>query len=165
METILEALEIQNPVSSDGRSYLPLLLGETQSERTGVFTQFTSTAAHRFYPMRCVQNKKYGYIFNAWADGETFYQNESMLGLTYKAMKAAAEWDEGIAERVRMFNYRCREELYDFENDPDALHNLAEVPEYEEILGQLRKELGQEMRRSMDPVLPIFEQILPQWEA
>ena len=85
--------------------------------------------------------------------------------MTYKAMKAAAEWNEEIAERVRMFNYRCREELYDFENDPDALHNLAEVPEYEEILGQLRKELGQEMRRSMDPVLPIFEQILPQWEA
>ena len=164
METILEALEIQNPVLSDGRSYLPLLLGEKQTERDGVFTQFTSTAARRFYPMRCVQNKKYGYIFNAWADGETFYQNESMMGLTYKAMKAAAEENEEIAERVRMFHYRCREELYDFEKDPDALHNLAKDPDYGETLARLRNELGQEMRRSNDPVLPVFEQILPQWE-
>ena len=165
METILEALEIQNPVLSDGRSYLPLLLGEKQTERDGVFTQFTSTAARRFYPMRCVQNKKYGYIFNAWADGETFYQNESMMGLTYKAMKAAAEENEEIAERVRMFHYRRREELYDFEKDPDALHNLAGDPDYAKTLARLRRELGQEMRQSNDPVLTVFEQILPQWEV
>lgn len=79
-------------------------------------------------------------------------------------MKKAAENDEEIAERVRMFNYRCREELYDFEKDPDALCNLTENPEYREILVELRNELGQEMRRSKDPVMPVFEQILPQWE-
>ena len=143
---------------------MSLLLGKKESERKEVFTQFTSTAAHRFYPMRCVQNKKYGYIFNAWADGETFYQNESMSGLTYKAMKAAAEENEELAARVRMFNYRCREELYDFEKDPDALNNLAEDSDYAEVLAQLRNELGQEMRRSNDPVMPLFTKILPQWE-
>ena len=55
-------------------------------------------------------------------------------------------------------------ELYDFEKDPDALHNLAKDPDYGETLARLRNELGQEMRRSNDPVLPVFEQILPQWE-
>ena len=60
-----------------------------------------------------------------------------------QAMRAAAETDPLIAERVRLFLYRVPEEFYDFENDPDALHNLIDKPGYENEIQSLRDELAQ----------------------
>ncbi len=157
MSTILDALGIQDGPASDGRSYLPLLEGKAQEDRDLVFTQFNTTAMKGSYPMRCVQSSRFGYIFNAWADGETFYKNESMSGLTYKAMKEAAESDSGMEERVRFFNYRCREEFYDFAKDPDAHHNLIHEPEYQEQIARYKKLLSDYMKETEDPVLPAYE--------
>ena len=39
--------------------------------------------------MRCVQDEKFGYIFNPWADGKFWYRNNNE-GLTMQAMVEAA---------------------------------------------------------------------------
>ena len=107
-----------------------------------VFTQFHQTAGRRRYPMRCVQNKRFGYIFNAWADGKRVFLNESQSGRTFKAMKAAAAaGNQTVAARVRLFQYRVVEEFYDFEKDPDARHNLIGSAAYREQIDELRGEL------------------------
>lgn len=154
--TILEAAGLEGALKCDGRSYLPLLRGEKQEERAMIFTQFNTTAAKNSYPMRCVQSEGYGYIFNAWADGETLYKNESKSGLTYKAMKAAA--DEEIAARVSFFDYRCREEFYDFSKDPDALNNLIDKEQYLEIIDIYRKHLRTYLEETGDYVLEKFDE-------
>ncbi len=156
MDTILEALGISYDGPSDGRSYLPLLEGKTQENRDTIYTQFNTTAAKKSFPMRCVQSRQYGYIFNAWADGETLYRNESMSGLTYKAMAEAGQENEEIAERVNFFNHRVREEFYNFAEDPDALHNLIDDPEYQEMIAEYRKMLHGYLESSEDPQLPCF---------
>ncbi|NMA66854.1 MAG: sulfatase, partial [Clostridiaceae bacterium] len=158
--TVLEALGLQDALKTDGRSYLSLLLGEKQEDRDTVFTQFNTTAMKNAYPMRCIQSRQFGYIFNGWADGETFYKNESMTGLTYKAMKAAETEDEEIANRVQFFNYRCREEFYDFSKDSDALTNLINDPEYQNIIQEYRERLYCFMRETEDPQLASFKDIV-----
>ena len=163
--TILEALGLADELSGDGRSYLPLLLGEKQEDRDMVFTQFNTTAMKGSYPMRCIQSQQYGYIFNAWSDGETFYKNESMSGLTYKAMKRAGEEDEELAERVRFFNYRCNEEFYDFKTDPDALHNLIHDPDQQERIKIYKESLKNYMKESNDPVYPQFAEYLEKQQS
>jgi N-sulfoglucosamine sulfohydrolase len=156
--TILEAAGLTGAMQGDGRSYLSLLKGEKQEGWDTVFTQFNTTAAKNSYPMRCIQSLRFGYIFNAWADGNTLYKNESKTGLTYKAMAAAAEHDSSIAGRVRFFDYRCREEFYDFTKDPDALHNLIADPAYSDQIKEYQSRLRKYLQDSEDPVLPAFNE-------
>jgi len=164
MPTALEAAGVECPAGVDGTSFLGLLDSTSNNRqptsnaqvRTRVFTQFHQTAARRRYPMRCVQERRFGYIFNPWADGERVFLNESQAGRTFKAMQEAGENDSEIAARVQLFQYRVVEELYDFENDPDALHNLVDDPGYKDELDRLRGELEAWMVEHGDLALDAF---------
>ena len=157
MPTALEVAGVPIPSGMDGSSFLPVLLGKYQPERDKVFTQFHQTSARNRYPMRCVQNHRFGYIFNPWSDGQRVFKNESQSGLTFNAMKAAAPMDDSIAARVKLFQYRVIEEFYDFKNDPDGLHNLINNPDYKEELDKLRKEMLDWMKKTGDPAIDSFE--------
>jgi N-sulfoglucosamine sulfohydrolase len=124
MPTALDAAGVAIPAGVDGRSFVPLLRGESQEGREWLFTQFYQTSGRHNYPMRCVQNKEYGYIFSPWSNGVREFDNESQVGRTMAAMKEAAQHDPAIAQRVQFFLYRVVEEFYDFKRDPDALNNL-----------------------------------------
>ncbi len=157
MPTVLEAVRIALPEGMDGASFVPLLRGETQAGRAQIHTQIDCKAGGDAVPMRCIQNANYGYIFNGWADGSHRYRNNNE-GLTMKAMnEAAAAGDAVIAERVRVFRFRCVEELYDLENDPDCLHNLIDSPEHQPLVEGMRTELREWMLETEDPLLPAFE--------
>jgi N-sulfoglucosamine sulfohydrolase len=158
MPTILDAAGLPQVAGMDGTSFLSVLLGERQPRRQYVVTVFHETSGKREYPMRCIQDKRFGYIFNAWADGDTVFKNESQSGLTMKAMKAAADTDEAIAARVKLFLYRVPEEFYDFAEDPNALKNLIGEPAYVREVERLRGMLLSEMTRTRDPLLDKFRQ-------
>jgi N-sulfoglucosamine sulfohydrolase len=106
--------------------------------------------------MRCVQSPRYGYIFNPWSDGEREFRNESQSGRTMNAMVAASAQDERLAQRVELFLHRVPEEFYDFGNDPNALCNLIDAPEYAGEVQSLRDELERWMERTGDPALAAF---------
>ncbi|MFW5845273.1 MAG: sulfatase [Planctomycetota bacterium] len=141
----------------DGFSFLPLLDGSTQEGRSMVFTEFNETAARRSYPMRCVQDGRFGYIFNAWSDGQRVFRNESQSGRSWAAMREAAEHDPSIAARVALFEHRLREELYDFATDPDAIHNLIDDPACSDERDRLRSQLAEHLHRSGDWAAPLFD--------
>ncbi len=156
LPTVLDAVGVETPPDVDGSSFLPVLRGEEAAGRDLVFTQFFQTAGRRNYPMRCVQDRRFGYIFNPWHDGRRAFRNESQAGRTMKAMRAAAETDPAIAERVRLFLYRVPEELYDFANDPDARRNLIGDADFAAEADRLRGELESWMERTGDPALEAF---------
>ena len=156
MPTALDAAGLPQPDDMDGFSFLPVLEGKRQVGRETVFTQFHQTAGRKRYPMRCVQNRRFGYIFNPWADGKRVFKNESQSGRTMKAMRAAAGANREIAARVKLFLYRTVEEFYDFKKDPDALHNLIADPRYRSDLDKLRAALESWMERTGDPALEAF---------
>jgi N-sulfoglucosamine sulfohydrolase len=158
--TILDIAGLPNLEGADGRSFLPLLRGATQRGRERVFTQIDEVNSGASYPMRSVIDARYGYIFNAWVDNRTELRIESMTGRTFAAMRQAAETDTAIAARVRHFVFRTKEELYDYQRDPNALHNLIGVPGSDAIAAKYRELLLRHLRESADPQLPAFERFL-----
>jgi N-sulfoglucosamine sulfohydrolase len=158
--TILEAAGLPPLRGAEGRSFVPLLRGRRQGGREYVFTQVDQVASGASYPMRAVTDARYGYIFNAWSDGNTEMRIEAMAGLTFPAMRQAAATDPAIAARVRHFVYRTKEELYDYETDPHALHNLLAGGQADALADRYRGILLQHMKGTADPQLGAFEQLL-----
>ena len=160
MPTLLDALGIEHQLPLDGRSYLPLLKGQRQSDREAAFTAFHETSGNNRYEMRAMNRARYGYIFNAWSNGTTVFQNESQNGLSWNAMTEAAGSNADIQARVDHFKFRQPEELYDYAQDRDALHQLDSRPELVAWLHQSRQDLQDWMIRTSDPLLPTFQAYL-----
>jgi N-sulfoglucosamine sulfohydrolase len=108
--------------------------------------------------MRSVETKKYGYLFNPWVDGKRSFATATKGTMTYRAMQKMAATDPKIAARLDLFDHGVREELYDYEADPDALNNLIDDPKFAAVLTDLRRTMRQFMKESKDPVLEIFDQ-------
>lgn len=157
MATLLDAAGLPSVPGTDGHSILPLFKGAKQGAREDVFTFFSTTSANNSYPMRCVRNKRFSYIFNAWSDGETEFRNESMGGMAFRSMKAAAETDKKLAERVNFYLRRTPEEFYDLASDPDELKNLIDDPKFKTEVEKMRKKVLKMMESTGDPVLPDFK--------
>ncbi len=157
MPTILEAAGLPLPAGMDGRSFLPLLTGGSQDGRDHAFTCYNDTSARKSYPMRCLQNARFGYIYNAWSTGENTYRAESMSGLTYKAMVEAAKAQPAVAARVDLLLHRVPEELYDLQSDPNALTNLVADAKCLETLQQMRKDMLAWMAQTEDPLLDGYQ--------
>jgi len=153
--TFMEATGVSGPDGLDGRSFLNLLQGKTQDGREHVFTQIDSKAGGAAVPMRCVQNARYGYIYNPFSDGKYWYRNNNE-GRTMAAMNEAAGTDPAIQARVNLFRYRVPEEFYDLKNDPDCLHNLIDDPAHSNTVKMLQDRLVAQMRKTSDPMLAAF---------
>lgn len=153
--TVMDILGLPPILGVDGTSMKRVIL-EGAEHHEDIFTLFFKTnnnhVTHRalHYPMRCVQNKRFAYIFNAWSDGKCTFLNESTEGLTFKAMERAAETDGYIRSRVEFFQHRVTEELYDYVNDPHAKNNLIDRAEYGELVNRLRRRMFAYMVQSQD---------------
>ena len=73
-----------------------------------------------------------------------------------RAMEEAAEDNPAIMARIMQYRYRSLEELYDLENDPGCLANLAESPDYRSIIDSMRGEMEDAMERNGDPLLNAY---------
>ena len=153
--TIMDMIGADKPAGLDGSSFLPLLEGKKLKGKNVVFTQIDYLFGNNNFPMRCVQDKEFGYIFNPWSNGKYLYHNANE-GETFKAMEAAGKTNPEIQERVEMFRYRAPEEFYDLKNDPNCLHNLVNNPSYIKKVMQYKKRLKIWMQEYHDPMLPVF---------
>ncbi len=160
MPTILEAAGLAAPADIDGRSFYRVLMGERDPSRERLVTFFNITIRRDAYPMRGLHSRRFGYIYNGWSDGRTVFRNESQAGLTFKAMQRGALSDPAIAERVRFYEYRVPEELYDYSEDPCALRNLVDHPDYAEEIRGMRSALLETMQTTADPQAQSFEKLL-----
>ena len=163
--TILDAVGESALPGTDGRSFVRALRGEELDGFDFAFTHMNVTIAPKWYPMRSIVDRRYGYIYNAWADGQKKFFNNSMRGLTFPAMEKAAGDDPTVARRVEHLLYRTKEELYDYRQDPDALANLVEEPSYRPLVDQYRELMLEQMRASGDPELEGYEHFLEENQA
>lgn len=158
--TVLDVVGAPPLEGADGRSFAGLLRGATEDGWDYAYTHMNTTVAPAWFGMRSVVGRRFGYIYNAWVDGEREYFANGMRGLTFPAMQAAAPGDPAIAARVRHMVYREPEELYDYSTDPDALTNLASDPAYADDLAAHRARLLDHMRSTADPELAGYEAFL-----
>jgi N-sulfoglucosamine sulfohydrolase len=154
--TFADAAGLTPPAGVNGRSLVPLLQGGFEDDREFVFTQIDYKIGGPATPMRCVQNKCFGYIFNPWSMDGVRYSNNNE-GMIMKSMQAAAKTDPEVAARVEMYRHRVLEEFYDLEKDPGCVNNLIDHPEYQSQIKAFQERLEQWMEATNDPVLSAFE--------
>ncbi|MEN8772446.1 MAG: sulfatase [Akkermansiaceae bacterium] len=155
--TFLAAAGVQNLEGANGLSLLPLMEGSEQAGRNRVFTFHQRPYSRKHLPMRAVNDGDFLYIWNGWSDGETQFRNESMSGLTFKAMKNSD--DPKVRLRANFYLHRTQEELYDLRKDPDCLENLLAERRSDQSsrVSAMTKALWHWMREVNDPDLKLFQ--------
>lgn len=164
MPTLLEAAGLGLGKGMDGRSFMPLLNGNSQQGRDQVFTVYYENSSGRDNATRCIQNARFGYIFNPWSDGHTVFKTGNYVAELINEMKESAKTNTEIADRLRFFQYRVPEELYDLQADPDGLNNLIHDSQHKRTLDLLRQSMLQMMIATSDPLLEGFRGRLAQIE-
>ena len=147
--TILSLAGIQPPDYVDGRAFL----GEyaTKPER-----KYIHAAADRFdakYDMiRAVRDHRFKYLRNFHPERGYYlpvsYREQMPVMQELLRMRDAGELNEIQAQWFR--DSKPEEELFDTENDPHELKNLAEDPQYAEKLAELRAECDRWMKEIDD---------------
>jgi len=145
LPTLLEAAGGRPPGELDGRSFLPVLRGESATHRDRIFATHSGDGDKNVYPIRSVRHGDWKYIRNLHpefrftthidlakpVDGNAYWQNWVRV----------AKEDPVAAAIVEQYHRRPAEELYDLSRDPEEQHNLAADPQHAERLAELRAEL------------------------
>jgi N-sulfoglucosamine sulfohydrolase len=158
LPTLLDALQIRHSAEFDGRSFLPLLRGEASPGWDVVFTEHNENAGGNRNPMRGVVTRQFLYLYNPWVNGTRQFATATRGTLTYRTMKKLAPQDPALAARLAHLELGVPEEFYDYENDPDALHNLIDDPRYQDEIARHRQLLEEWMVRTGDHALEAFRQ-------
>lgn len=174
--TFLEVAGVKIPEQMTGRSLLPFLQPTEMTQPEQRPEVFLGKERHvpgqemgdwGGYPSRAIRTKDYLYVRNLrpdrWPAGTpnelkaTFYPAyyaDVDGGPTRTYMIDHQEDDETHARLFSLaFEKRGPEELYDLNNDPDQLHNLADDPAYTDIMNELSERLTEELQRTKDPRL------------
>jgi N-sulfoglucosamine sulfohydrolase len=166
LPTMLDIAGIEPPQGFDGRSFAPTLRGESQSGRGVVYKVYNENSGGNRSPMRSVQSKRFGYLFNPWSDGKRIFKTATTGTMSYRAMEKMAPSDEHIAARLELFRHGVPEEFYDYENDPDALYNLIDDPRFADEIKKHRAVMRKFMIESKDHALEAFDnRDNPKWVA
>jgi N-sulfoglucosamine sulfohydrolase len=160
MPSLLELLKVPAPAGLDGRSWLPLLRGETQPDRDHVFTNVNSVSSGIFFPQRCVRNKDHALMFHAWASPDASFRVEAMSGLSYNAMAEAAKTDQRIAGRVDQLIHGYVLAFYDLTKDESERRNEINNPAYAAEIATMKQQLLGYMEQTQDPQLDNYRKAL-----
>jgi N-sulfoglucosamine sulfohydrolase len=157
LPTLLDVMGHEHPTPErlHGHSFAPLIRGEAQADRDFVILQYNENSGRNRHPMRGIHTREYLYLYNPWSDGVRKFATATTGTMTYRQMVKRAEKETDIATRLRLFDHRVVEELYDIKNDPDCLVNLMGHDDHQAALGKLRSQLAQSLTDINDPVAPL----------
>jgi len=138
--TICELLRITPPAWLQGRSFLPVIRGETLEINDAVFAEVNYHASYE--PKRAVRTKRWKYIRHY---GE---RRHPVLPNCDDGPTKAYWIKNGWAEQIV-----SPEALYDLLFDPNERNNLVGDSSHRSTLEELRKRLDAWMRSTNDPLL------------
>lgn len=159
MPTLLELMNVSAPTGMDGKSWGPLLHGASK-HREYLVTHVNGVSSGQQFPMRAIQNKRYSLVFMPWSDGKLQFRVESMSGLTFPALKRAADTDPTIAARVHQYVMGVPLAFYDLEIDPGQRQNLIKSAKHKQEIAEMKKKLLVYMQDTGDPQLDNFRRSL-----
>ena len=152
LPTFVEAAGGKPAKELDGRSFLPVLSGEADLHKELVYGIMTTRGiinGSSTFGIRSVRNEKFKYIWNFTP--EIPFRNACVKSKEFQSWIRAAEAGDGrAAERVRRYQHRPAEELYDVSKDPLEWKNLADDPRYAETKSKLRAQLDDWMKQQGD---------------
>lgn len=140
LPTILEAAGVSVPERIQGRSFLPLLRGETYLPRTEIYAEKTY---HSYYdPMRAIRTERFKYIRNFETSFLVEVPGDVQQGIIFPRHTALYSGSEHPPT-----------ELYDLEVDPWEQGNLTGLGRVGEIERRLASQLQTWMEQTDDPLL------------
>lgn len=142
----------------DGRSFLPVLLGETARHHEAVFGSSTRDGEMNVYPMRSVRTTTHKYIRNLAPAREftshiTYNRTANPPSAHHHFWESwieKAKTDQRARRVVERDRHRPAEELYELPGDPWEEHNLARDPAHAELLSSMRGRLDDWMKQQGD---------------
>lgn len=138
--TVCEAAGIEAPDGLEGRSLQPLMRGEVEHLHDAVFGEETYHGP--YVPQRSVRTPRYKYIRH-------FAVDERKPSTCCNPGPTKHRWlDDGWDEQPM-----AAEQLYDLTFDPTERNNIAERPDMQAVLADMRGRLENWMRRTDDPLL------------
>lgn len=153
LPTYIEAAGGAQPAALDGKSLLPVLFGQKNEHKQYVFGEMTTRGtinAPEHFGIRSIRSRKFKYVWNFTP--EVKFQNACTNDkeCVFKSWREKATTDPDAADKVRRYEHRAGEELYDVTKDPYEWNNLADVPRYAEVKSKLRNRLVEWMRATGD---------------
>lgn len=150
--------DFKTPVRLSGRSLLPLLVsnpeeGQHLTQWNRVFGSHSLHEATMYYPMRTIRTKQYKLIRNLnfqapFPIDQDFYLSPTFQDILNKtASGMATHWYKSLKD----YYQRPEWELYDLQNDPFELTNLANDTAHSDVLQSLQAELEQWQWDTNDP--------------
>lgn len=152
--TLLEAAGSKIKASQfDGKSLLPLLRGESNTHHEfvpGLQTSATTGVTRIPFAIRTIRDSRYRLIWNLHHD--TLYQNRGQDRTEWMESwrNEAKDGDAHAVARLSLNYQRPEFELYDLQEDPWALMNLANNPDHQKTRKRLYSALAQWMKEQGD---------------
>ena len=165
--TILDVAGVPVPDTMFGKSFLDVLLskksGQVDEDRLAAYSgreRHTHARPHNWsYPARCIRTNTYLYIWNLkpdrWPAGdpvgsgepEGYHDIDACPSKTF-LLENRQEYPELAAGSL---DKRPEEELFDIQNDPYCMANLAALSEFQNVKSELRRALEKELSATGDP--------------
>lgn len=157
MPTLLEAAGVDVPRNLTGRSLWPLLKGNEPSDwRSSICAEFNAHRDVHFYPIRSIRNSRFKLIANLRAGSTNPIPGFYAKADSYLAWQAARRADAAETPGKRAIDRHRNPpaiELYDLQNDPHELHNLANERRNAAVKVSLMDQLNAWRRQTEDPYL------------
>lgn len=152
LPTLLEASGGEIPEVLEGRSFLPVLHGETDEHKDHVFALMTTRGINDgapFYGIRSVRGDRYKLIWNLTPEAR--FENVIMKSDYFKSwVRRSENGRKKAAAILDRFHYRPEYELFDILEDPLETTNLANNPAHAETLADLKQRLEAWMKNQGD---------------
>jgi len=134
--TVLSLAGIKPPESMQGHAFM----GRYEAPPQPYIYGFRGRMDERYDMVRSVRDKRYVYIRN-YMPHLIYGQHVRYMFITPTTRVWKSLYDEGklAPEQARFWQTKPPEELYDLQNDPDEVHNLADSPEHQGTLDRMRK--------------------------
>ena len=183
--TLMELVGLEDAMSPTGKSLLPVLTKEQHPPHreyvlTGRERHTHARPDNMGYPARAIRTQEYLYVYNfkpdRWPQGDPVpTTSENDLRNSVKGFKALYpgyhDVDPSPSKEVlmgmenthyfeRAFAKRATEQLYNIKNDPYCTQNIAPLPEYKEVMIQLKQQLLNDLKKQGDPRVsdnPVFD--------
>ncbi len=136
-----------------GRSFKRIIDQEEPEDwQEEIFASHTFHEITTYYPMRVIRTRKYKFIYNiahplTYPSASDLWKSCSWQGLLRDGSNMFG------ARTVEAYLHRPKFELYDLENDPNEIENLAAKPEYKEMVDGFCEKLKKFQKETKDPWL------------
>jgi len=140
--TFLEIAGVKSQASLDGASFAPVLKGQKKEHKQYTYSLQTTRGIYSgsdYYGIRSVADHKYRYIVNLTP--EMTFKNTETGRPFFKKWVEVGQTDPYAKWLTDRYQHRPAIELYDVENDPYCLDNIADQEESKIIVEKMDKVL------------------------